>query len=209
MAKLTDMFLWRLKMNLHNVEFIVSAVERKQYPKNKLPEIAMVGRSNVGKSSMINCILNRKNFARVSSKPGKTVTINFYNIDNKLNIADLPGYGYAKVSKQEKEKWGNMINEYLENENHASVIFLLVDSRHAPSEDDMMMLEWIRYSNRPFYVVATKVDKIKPSVKEETIKQCFLPLGIDKEQFIEFSSEKGTGKEDVIKIMEDLAENYC
>ena len=191
-------------MNLHNVEFLISAVNERQYPKNNLPEIAMVGRSNVGKSSLINCILNRKNFARVSSKPGKTVTINFYCIDNMLNIADLPGYGYAKVSKQEKDKWGNMINEYLDNENHASVIFLLVDSRHAPSEDDLMMLEWIRYSQRPFYVIATKVDKIKPSQKEETINQCFKPLGIEKEQFIEFSSEKGTGKDAVIKIMEDL-----
>ena len=191
-------------MNLHNVEFLVSAVNGKQYPKNCLPEIAMVGRSNVGKSSLINCILNRKNFARVSSKPGKTVTINFYNIDNKINIADLPGYGYAKVSKQEKDKWGYMINEYLEDETRDMVILMLVDARHAPSDDDMLMLEWIRYSKRPFYVVATKVDKIKPSVKEATIDECFKPLDVDRDKFILFSSVNGAGKDDIIKIMEDL-----
>lgn len=191
-------------MNLHNAEFLVSAVNFSQYPKDNCPEIAMVGRSNVGKSSLINCILNRKNFARVSSKPGKTVTINFYNIDKTINLADLPGYGYAKVSKQEKKKWGDMINEYLESPDRASVILMLVDSRHAPSEDDLMMLDWIRYSKKPFYVVATKVDKIKPSQKEETIKMCFEPLGIDKDRFIEFSSVNGTGKDKIIKIMNDL-----
>lgn len=191
-------------MNLHNAEFLVSAVNFSQYPKDKCPEIAMVGRSNVGKSSLINCILNRKNFARVSSKPGKTVTINFYNIDNKINIADLPGYGYAKVSKQEKKKWGDMINEYLDSPDRASVIFMLVDSRHKPTDDDLMMLEWIKYSNKPFYVVATKVDKIKPSQKEETLNNCFKPLNIDKDNFIEFSSVNGKGKDIIIKIMEDL-----
>ena len=191
-------------MNFNNAQFEKAFGTLNQLDDSTLPEFCFSGRSNVGKSSLINCILNRKNFARVSSKPGKTVTINFYNIDNKINIADLPGYGYAKVSKKEKESWGDMINEYLDDTTRDMVILMLVDARHKPSEEDMMMLEWIRYSKRPFYVVATKVDKIKPSVKEETINACFNPLGIDKDKFIQFSSVNGKGKDEIIKIMEDL-----
>lgn len=191
-------------MNIHNVQFEISAVSEKQYPKRKLTEIAMVGRSNVGKSSLINKVLNRKNFARVSSKPGKTATINFYNLDNCLYLVDLPGYGYAKVSKQEKEKWGSMIQHYLDVREELKHIFLLVDARHAPSADDRMMLEWIRYFNKPFTVIATKADKLKPSQREAAFDLIAETLEIEQEELITFSAENGEGKDKVLAILEAM-----
>ncbi len=187
-------------MNIHNVNFVISAVAEQQYPHFSFNEIAMVGRSNVGKSSLINKLLNRKNFARVSSKPGKTITINFYNLDNSLGIVDLPGYGYAKVSKKEKEKWGDMINSYLNSRTNLKVIFLLVDSRHKPTADDIMMLEWIKYYKKEFYVIATKVDKLKPSLRQETLDLCFDCLDIDRDKFIPFSAETGEGKDILLTL---------
>lgn len=192
-------------MNLHNAEFIISAVSDKQYPNGVLPELAMVGRSNVGKSSLINKILNRKNFARVSSKPGKTTTINFYSIDKKLMLVDLPGYGYAKVSKKEKEKWGGMIEFYVKSRNSMKAIFLLVDSRHEPSEDDIIMLKWIRAYSKDFYVVATKVDKLKPSQKQQSLDIIKEIMIVDDEHFIPFSSETGEGKDRIIALLEKIA----
>ncbi len=191
-------------MNIHNVQFEISAVAEKQYPQKGLVEIAMVGRSNVGKSSLINKVLNRKNFARVSSKPGKTATINFYNLDNCLYLVDLPGYGYAKVSKQEKEKWGKMIQHYLDVRDALKHIFLLVDARHAPSEDDLMMLEWIRYFNKPCTVIATKSDKLKPSQREAAFDLIAETLDIDREDLITFSAENGEGKDKVLAILESM-----
>lgn len=192
-------------MNIHNVQFEISAVSDKQYPTKFLPEIAMVGRSNVGKSSLINKTLNRKNFARVSSKPGKTATINFYNLDNSLYLVDLPGYGYAKVSKQEKQRWGDMIQQYLDERETLERIFLLVDARHKPSEDDMMMLEWIRYYEKPFSVIATKADKLKPSQREDAFALICDSLSIEKEDLIIFSAETGEGREKVLEVWEKIA----
>ena len=192
-------------MNIHNVQFTISAVSDKQYPKSDLPEIAMVGRSNVGKSSLINKTLNRKNFARVSSKPGKTATINFYNVDNCLYLVDLPGYGYAKVSRQEKQKWGEMIQQYLDIRSQLKMIFLLVDARHAPSEDDLMMLEWIRYFKKPFAVIATKADKLKPSQRQVAFDVICEDLDISSEDLITFSAENGEGREKVLEIWEKIA----
>lgn len=192
-------------MNIHNVQFEISAVSDKQYPTKFLPEIAMVGRSNVGKSSLINKTLNRKNFARVSSKPGKTATINFYNLDNALYLVDLPGYGYAKVSKQEKQRWGEMIQQYLDERETLERIFLLVDARHKPSEDDMMMLEWIRYYKKPFSVIATKADKLKPSQREDAFALICDSLSIEKEDLIIFSAETGEGREKVLEVWEKIA----
>ena len=126
-------------MNLNNASLLISAVKESQYPKTKMPEVAFAGRSNGGKSSFINKILNRKNLARTSGKPGKTATINFYNIDNTLMLVDLPGYGYAEVSKAEKEKWAEMINHYLYTRENLMTTFLVVDSRHKPSADDVTM----------------------------------------------------------------------
>lgn len=188
-------------MNLHNAELLVSAVKESQYPKGDLPEIAMVGRSNVGKSSLINKILNRKNFARTSSKPGKTATINFYNIDKKINLVDLPGYGYAKVSKSEQLAWGDMINHYLENRDQLKLIFLLVDSRHLPTNDDLMMLEWIQHYHLDYFVIATKTDKLKPSQKEGQLNDILKYLDIDQKYFIPFSAENGENKEEIISIL--------
>lgn len=192
-------------MNIHNVQFTISAVSDKQYPKSDLPEIAMVGRSNVGKSSLINKTLNRKNFARVSSKPGKTATINFYNVDNCLYLVDLPGYGYAKVSRQEKQKWGEMIQQYLDIRSQLKMIFLLVDARHAPSEDDLMMLEWIRYFKKPFAVIATKADKLKPSQRQVAFDVICEDLDISSEDLITFSAENGEGREKVLELWEKIA----
>lgn len=192
-------------MNIHNVQFEISAVSNKQYPTKNLPEIAMVGRSNVGKSSLINKTLNRKNFARVSSKPGKTATINFYNLDNSIYLVDLPGYGYAKVSKQEKQKWADMIQQYLDERETLEAIFLLVDARHAPSEDDLMMLNWIRYFKKPYYVIATKYDKLKPSQREEAINVICDSLDIKNEDLIVFSAETGEGKEKVLEVWGKIA----
>ena len=191
-------------MNIHNVQFEISAVTEKQYPKNGLAEIAMVGRSNVGKSSLINKTLNRKNFARVSSKPGKTATINFYNVDNKLRLVDLPGYGYAKVSRQEKQKWGEMIQHYLDIREELKMIFLLVDCRHAPSDDDLLMLEWIRYYQKPFAVIATKADKVKPSQREGAINVICEDLQIEPDELIVFSAETGDGREKILALWEEV-----
>lgn len=136
-------------MNVNQVELTVSAVSEKQYPPGQQPEIAFAGRSNVGKSSLLNKLVNRKALARVSASPGKTATINFYQVEKKLYFVDLPGYGFAKVSKQEKQKWGEMIDEYLNGRQQLKCIFLLVDSRHKPSQDDMIMLDYVRQT-RPF-----------------------------------------------------------
>lgn len=191
-------------MNFHNAELLVSAVKELQYPKGELPEIAMVGRSNVGKSSLINKILNRKNFARTSSKPGKTATINFYNIDKKINLVDLPGYGYAKVSKNEQLAWGEMINYYLENREQLKLIFLLIDSRHLPTNDDLMMLEWIEHYGIDYYVIATKTDKLKPSQRAEQLDEILNYLNVDECRFIPFSAENGENKEKILSILSSL-----
>lgn len=191
-------------MNFHNAELLVSAVKELQYPKGELPEIAMVGRSNVGKSSLINKMLNRKNFARTSSKPGKTATINFYNIDKKINLVDLPGYGYAKVSKNEQLAWGEMINYYLENREQLKLIFLLIDSRHLPTNDDLMMLEWIEHYGIDYYVIATKTDKLKPSQRAEQLDEILNYLNVDECRFIPFSAENGENKEKILSILSSL-----
>ena len=143
-----------MKVNVNNVKLMISAVKRVQYPNTHMPEIALAGRSNVGKSSLINKVLNRKSLARVSGTPGKTVTINFYNVDDKLMLVDLPGYGYAARSKKEIEAWGGMINEYLESR------LQLVDSRHKPSREDVAMQEWIQDCCAYSVVFATKCDKL-------------------------------------------------
>ncbi|WP_242961500.1 ribosome biogenesis GTP-binding protein YihA/YsxC [Peptostreptococcus faecalis] len=147
-------------MKIRNAEITMSAVSKKQYPSEGVPEIALAGRSNVGKSSLINGLLNKRNFARTSSTPGKTRTINFYLINNEFYFVDLPGYGYAKVSKTEKEKWGGIMQQYLESREELCSILLLVDVRHEPTEDDKLMYEWIKFFGYDCIVVATKADKI-------------------------------------------------
>ena len=157
-------------MKVNNPKFEVSAVSPKQYPNNNLPEIVLVGKSNVGKSSFINTMINRKSLARTSSEPGKTRQINFYNIDNKFYFVDLPGYGYSKMSKLEQEKVGKFTEEYLVKRNTISLIIFLIDIRHKPTENDRLMYDYVMRSNLPFIVLANKADKIAPTKIEAYVE---------------------------------------
>ena len=159
-----------MKVNVNKVNLMISAVKRTQYPNTPMPEIALAGRSNVGKSSLINKVLNRKNLARVSGTPGKTITINFYNVDDKLMLVDLPGYGYAARSKSEVESWGKMINEYLESRPQLCQVVQLVDCRHKPSREDVAMQEWIQECCAYSVVFATKCDKLSKTQLEKNLE---------------------------------------
>ncbi len=190
-------------MEFINIKLLMTAVKPEQYPDESLPEIALVGRSNVGKSSLINCLANRKNIARTSSTPGKTATVNFYEIAGRYRIVDLPGYGYAKVSKQEKKKWADMIEGYLSNRQNLVQVIQLVDSRHKPTADDKMMFDWIKSYNYEPLVLATKLDKLKKSQVEGNLTAIYeeLELG-DDSVLISFSSETREGREQVIELIE-------
>lgn len=183
-----------MEINTHNAEILLSAANKSHYPQDEIPEIALAGRSNVGKSSFINTLLNRKNLARTSGKPGKTQLLNFFNIDDKLRFVDVPGYGYAKVSKTERAKWGKMIEEYLTSRENLRAVVRLVDFRHEPSADDVQMYEFLKYYEIPVIVVATKADKIprgKWNKHESVIKK---KLDFDKnDDFIVFSSVNKDG----------------
>lgn len=183
-----------MKINTHNAEILLSAANKSHYPQDQIPEVALAGRSNVGKSSFINTMLNRKNLARTSGKPGKTQLLNFFNIDDKLRFVDVPGYGYAKVSKTERAKWGKMIEEYLTSRENLRAVVSLVDFRHDPSADDLQMYEFLKYYEIPVILVATKADKIprgKWNKHESAIKK---KLKFDSsDEFIVFSSVDKTG----------------
>ena len=195
-------------MNIHNVELTISAVKPNQYPKTTFPDIAFAGRSNVGKSSLINKLLNRKSLARVSAKPGKTATINFYNIDDCINFVDLPAYGFAKVSKEEKRKWGQMIETYLHTRETLSQVILLVDSRHEPTADDKLMLSFIREVCDRAVVVATKFDKLKPSQRDEALKTVITTLELKGDDIIiPFSAVNGTGVEEFCSYVDEVVTN--
>ncbi len=194
-------------MNLNNVTMDLSAVSKKQYPDTTMPEFALAGRSNVGKSSLINKVLNRRNFARVSQTPGKTATINFYNIDDKIHLVDLPGYGYAKVSDKERLKWANMIEEYLAERDQLVAVILLVDLRHKPTQDDMTMINWVRDNGFSPIVIGTKYDKLKPSQREACLELVKSTLGLTEEDvFIPFSAVTGYGRDDILEILEEACE---
>ena len=185
-------------MKIRSSEIVVSAINKNQYPIEGLPEIALVGRSNVGKSSATNALLNRSNFARTSQTPGKTRTINFYLINNEFYFVDLPGYGYAKVSKSEKDKWGVIMERYLQDRQELCAIFLLVDIRHEPTNDDVMMYEWIKHFGYDCVVIATKADKISRGQYQKHISIIRKKLNLAKdEKVIPLSSSKKTGVEDV------------
>ena len=186
-------------MDVHNVEMVMSAVSATQYPTDGKPEIALVGRSNVGKSSLTNTLINRKNFARTSSQPGKTQTLNFYNVEDQLYFVDVPGYGYAKVSKKQREAFGHMIEEYITSRKQLRGVISLVDARHDPSDDDISMYEWLHYYNIPILVVATKADKISRSRFNKYESNIKRTLGFDEEDsdFQFFSSETKYGKDEV------------
>ena len=184
-----------INMNIHNASLKISAVSPKQYPTEGYMEFAFAGRSNVGKSSLINKLLNRKSLARVIGTPGKTVTINFYNIDDTIFLVDLPGYGYAQRSKSETEKWGKMMEDYLANREQLVQTILLVDSRHKPTKDDIQMCEWIRHYHDRVIVVATKLDKLRKRDIEPNLELIWetLELGED-DILVPFSTQDDEGK---------------
>lgn len=185
-------------MEVHNVDLTISAVRPDQYPKTNYPEVALVGRSNVGKSSLTNVLINRRNFAHTSSQPGKTQTLNFYAVEDQLYFVDVPGYGYAKVSKKERERFGQMIEQYLTQRDQLRGAILLVDGRHASTADDVSMYQWLQYYHIPTLVVATKIDKVKGNTwnrQESLIKKT---LGLTaSDQLVLFSAVNKTGKDAV------------
>ena len=188
-------------MNFQKVEFLISAASPKDFPKTRLPEIAFAGKSNVGKSSVINRILNRKNFARVGEKPGKTIHVNYFTVDKTCYFVDLPGYGYAKVSQSEKERWGKLMEDYFAA-GRIDLGVMIVDSRHAPTNNDITMASWFIQSGCPFVVVANKLDKVKKSQIESNLEVIRTDLELPEHcPVIPFSAEKGTGKEDLVKLI--------
>lgn len=190
-------------MKINSAKIQISAVNKNQYPKDQLPEIALAGRSNVGKSSFINRMIQRKNLVRTSSKPGKTQTLNFYNINDSFYFVDVPGYGYAKVSKKEQQKWGEMMEEYFETREVLQLVVLVIDSRHDPTNDDMQMIEYISYLQIPLLVVATKVDKLKKSQRQKQMNQLMKNIKhIADVPVIPFSAETGENKEAIWNVIE-------
>ena len=174
-------------------------------PDNALPEVAFAGKSNVGKSSLINALMNRKSLARTSSQPGKTQTINFYNINDAMYLVDLPGYGYAKVSESEKAKWGKMIEKYLHKSKQLKAVFLLIDIRHDPSANDKLMYDWIVHQGYDPIIVATKLDKIKRSQIDKHVKAIRVGLHVKPgTQILPFSAESKQGREEIWKLMDEV-----
>ena len=192
-------------MKITSAELKVMATRRSQYPEDRKSEFLLVGRSNVGKSSFINTLLGRKNLARTSSHPGKTQTLNFYEVNQEFYLIDVPGYGYAEISKKRREKFGKMIEEYLETRKELKRVFMLIDFRHKPTEDDVLMYNFLKYYNLKVTVVATKADKIGSSKKEKCKKQITDTLDlVVGDNLVVFSSVTKEGKDEIHKILEDL-----
>ena len=192
-------------MIIRKAEFLISAVNKDQYPNMGFPEIAFAGKSNVGKSSMINALLNRRNLARVSSEPGKTQTLNFYNINDEFNFVDLPGYGYAKVSKAEQAKWADMIETYLHGRKELKEVILLVDIRHEPGKNDLMMYDWIKSFGFTGYIIATKADKLSRSQLIKSMDVIKKTLQIkDSGLIYPFSSTSKLGLEEVWDLLNSI-----
>ena len=189
-------------MNLHNAEFILSAASRRDFLRDGLPQIAFAGRSNVGKSSVINRLLGRKNLARVGSAPGKTTHVNYFRVDGSFYLVDLPGYGYAKVPRAEKERWARLMEDYFSVPEGITLGVMVVDARHKPTDNDCLMAEWFKGTGRPFVVAANKVDKVKKSALAENLAQIRTELELDDAvRLIPFSAEKGTGKEELLSLL--------
>ncbi len=196
-------------MKVNNVYLDKVGTKLEQYPTNNLMEIAFVGKSNVGKSSLINCMIERKSLARTSKEPGKTRTINFYNVEEQVNFVDLPGYGYARISKSEREKWGKIIEEYLQNRPQLKAICLLIDIRHDVQKNDLQMFEWLKYYGYNIIVVCTKKDKLKPSQVQKHVANIRKGLGLPSDsKLIAFSSEKKQGNQELWSVIEQHLEQY-
>lgn len=190
-------------MKITSVELDISAVRQSQYPENNLPEFLIVGRSNVGKSSFVNTMINRKNFARTSSKPGKTQTLNFYKINKDFYLVDVPGYGYAITDKKTQLKFGKMIEDYVANREYLKEVFMLIDFRHKPTEDDILMYKYLKYYNLKVNVVATKIDKISFGQREKYKNIILKTLELqENDNLILFSSVTKDGKKDVYQTIE-------
>ena len=188
-------------MNFQKVEFLISAASLKDFPKNRLPEIAFAGKSNVGKSSVINRLLQRKNFARVGEKPGKTIHVNYFTLDSKCYLVDLPGYGFAKVAQSEKERWGRLMEDYFAA-NRIDLGVLTVDYRHPPTNNDITMARWFMDSGCDIVVVANKMDKLKKSELEPNLKTIREDLELPENcPIIPFSAEKGNGRDELVKYI--------
>lgn len=194
-------------MNLHNCEFLKSVVAPSGFIRDEKPTIVFSGKSNVGKSSVINKLLNRKNFARVGASPGKTVHINYFLLDKTAYFVDLPGYGYAKVSKTEKERWGKLMEQFFAADGVVDLGIMIVDSRHKPTEDDVTMASWFMGTGCPMIIVANKVDKLKKSEIEPNLAVIRETLGLpDDTIMIAFSAEKGTGREELLEKITNFCE---
>ncbi len=194
-------------MNLHNAEFIKSAVKPADFHQDGLPAVVFSGKSNVGKSSVINRLLGRKNFARVGASPGKTIHINYFCIDKQAYFIDLPGYGYAKVSKAERDRWGKLMERFFATEDLIDLGVMIVDSRHKPTADDVTMAEWFLATGCPMVIVANKVDKLKKSEIEPNLALIRDTLGLpDEVAIIPFSAEKGTGREELLGIIQNAVQ---
>ena len=188
-------------MNFQKVDFLISAAAPKDFPRDRLPEIAFAGKSNVGKSSVINRILQRKNFARVGDKPGKTIHVNYFTVDSKCYFVDLPGYGFAKVSEKEKARWGKLMEDYFAAD-RIDLGVLIVDYRHPPTNNDITMADWFIQSCCPFVVVANKMDKLKKSELEPNLKTIREDLALPENvPVIPFSAEKGNGRDELVRLI--------
>ncbi|NBI66868.1 YihA family ribosome biogenesis GTP-binding protein [Pseudoflavonifractor sp. 60] len=188
-----------MTVNLQKAEFVLSAVSPKNFIQDGLPQVAFAGRSNVGKSSVINRLLNRKNFARVGAAPGKTIHVNYFSIDRTFYLVDLPGYGYAKVSKAERDRWGKLMEDYFSRPDLLTLGVMIVDARHKPTADDCTMARWFRDTGCPLVVVANKLDKLKKSEIEPNLQVIWDTLALREEDtLIPFSAEKGTGREELL-----------
>lgn len=198
-----------MPINLQKAEFILSAASPKDFIRDELPQVAFAGRSNVGKSSVINRLLNRKNLARVGAAPGKTTHINYFNIDRAFYLVDLPGYGYAKVSQAEKERWGRLIESWFADNALMTLGIMVVDARHKPTADDCTMGEWFKQSGKPFLVVANKLDKLRKSEIEPNLARIRETLGLlDDVKVIAFSAEKGEGRQELLgEILKSMGES--
>ena len=191
-----------MALNINNAEFIISAVKPADFPRDRLPQIVFAGRSNVGKSSVINCLLRRKNMARVGAAPGKTTHINYFSIDKKFYLVDLPGYGYAKVSKAERDRWGKLIEKWFADTELMTLGVQIVDARHKPTADDCTMAEWFKNCGKPFAIVANKLDKLKKSEIEPNLARIRETLQLDESvPVIPFSAEKGEGRPILLEMV--------
>lgn len=189
-------------MKITNAEFIISAVGPAQYPEDGLPEIALAGRSNVGKSSLINKLIQRRNLARTSSQPGKTQHLNYYRINDQVYFVDVPGYGFAKVSKTQRQAWGRMIEAYLQEREPLQLVIQVIDLRHPPTKDDIAMYEWLTHYEIPICIVATKADKIPRSKWQKHLKEVRTTLGLpSRAPLIMFSSETGAGRDELWEVI--------